>query len=65
MLKRLFMKHKSKEEIKEVKDEPSTEFLIKIKYEIMDTGEIIEIDGNDLEAFDKMMTTKGTRLIFD
>ena len=65
MLKNLFKKRKSKEEIEEIKVVPSTESFMKIKYEIMDTGEIVEIDGNDLDAFDKMMTTKSAILIFD
>lgn len=65
MLRNLFKKHKAKEEIKEAKEDSDTESCIKIKYEIMNTGEIVEIDGNDFEAFDKMMQTKNSRLIFD
>lgn len=64
MFKNLFKKHKSKQEV-EAKLETGTESFMKIKYKIVDTGEIVEIDANDMDAFDKMMTTKSTILLFD
>ena len=65
MFKNLFKKHKSKEEVEETKVEDGAESFMKIKYEIMDTGEIVEIDANDMDAFDKMMSTKSTIILFD
>lgn len=65
MFKNLFKKHKSKEEVEETKVEDGTESFMKIKYKIMNTGEIVEFDANDMDAFNKMMTTESTILLFD
>lgn len=39
--------------------------FMKIKFRNVDTGEIIEIDGDDFEAFDECMSHKNYQLIFD
>ena len=38
--------------------------FMKIKFRNVDTGEIIEIDGFDFEAFDECMSHKNYQLIF-
>lgn len=38
---------------------------MKIKFRNVDTGEIVEIDGDDFEAFDECMSHKNYQLIFD
>lgn len=39
--------------------------FMKMKFRNVDTGEIIEIDGDDFEAFDECMSHKNYQLIFD
>ena len=39
--------------------------FMKIKFRNVDTGEIVEIDGDDFEAFDECMGHKNYQLIFD
>ena len=39
--------------------------FMKIKFRNVDTGEIIEIDGDDFESFDECMSHKNYQLIFD
>ena len=39
--------------------------FMKIKFRNVDTGEIIEIDEDDFEAFDECMSHKNYQLIFD
>ena len=38
---------------------------MKIKFRNVDTGEIVEIDGDDFEALDACMSDKNCQLIFD
>ena len=38
---------------------------MKIKFRNVDTGEIVEIDGDDFETFDECMSHKKYQLIFD
>ena len=39
--------------------------FMKMKFRNVDTGEIIEIDEDDFEAFDECMSHKNYQLIFD
>ena len=40
-------------------------FMMALKFRNMDTGEIIEIDMFDSEAFDECMSHENYQLIFD
>ena len=45
--------------------ERSDIFMMALKFRNMDTGEIIEIDMFDSEAFDECMSHENYQLIFD